>query len=50
MDNYHSFLYMLQSNNGPMKTINDSASYKLKSFRLAICLSKLAFQVEKGSV
>ena len=52
VDNYHCFLYMLQCNNGPMKTINDSASYKLKSFRLAICLSKLEVQVEmeKASV
>lgn len=50
--NYHSFLYMLQCNNGPMKTINDSPSYKLKSFFLAICFSKLAVQVEmeKASV
>ena len=51
MDNCHSFIYMLQCYNGPMKTINAIAQVT-KSFRLAFCVAKLVDQVEmeKASV
>ena len=46
-DNYHSFLYMLQCNYRLMKVKSiDDIVQVTKSFRLAICLSKLAVQIE----